>query len=392
MKIQQANWLSGQKWQTDPVNHQDDGRFEPQLILVFGDTDLLQTVEPIQALKELYPQAHLLGCSTAGEIYDVQVRDHSLVATAIEFTKTAITNHQIHLEPDENSFQAGARLARQFAPEGLAHLFVLSDGLHINGSELISGLRSALPAAVTITGGLSGDGARFVQTLVLSDDHIASGLVAAVGFYGQNLKIGYGSVGGWTAFGPKRTVTKSAGNVLYELDGQSALALYKKYLGEYASGLPASGLLFPLNLYNDAGDDAVVRTILAVDEAAQNLTFAGDLPEGSVVQLMQANFNRLIDGAMAAAQNSLVTNSVSNSDAVPMANHPPQLAILISCVGRKLVLKQRIEEEVEGVREILGPTAILTGFYSYGEIAPSAQGKCCELHNQTMTITTFIES
>lgn len=392
MKIQQANWLSGQKWQTDPVNNQDDGRFEPQLILVFGDTDLLQTVEPIQALKELYPQAHLLGCSTAGEIYDVQVRDHSLVATAIEFTKTAITNHQIHLKPDENSFQTGARLAQQFAPEGLAHLFVLSDGLHINGSELISGLRSALPAAVTITGGLSGDGARFVQTLVLSDDHIASGLVAAVGFYGQNLKIGYGSVGGWTAFGPKRTVTKSAGNVLYELDGQSALALYKKYLGEYASGLPASGLLFPLNLYNDAGDDAVVRTILAVDEAAQNLTFAGDLPEGSVVQLMQANFNRLIDGAMAAAQNSLVTNSVSNSDAVPMANHPPQLAILISCVGRKLVLKQRIEEEVEGVREILGPTAILTGFYSYGEIAPSAQGKCCELHNQTMTITTFIES
>ena len=175
-------------------------------------------------------------------------------------------------------------------------------------------------------------------------------------------------------------VTKSKGNVLYELDSMSALELYKKYLGEYALDLPATGLLFPLSLYNEAGDHAVVRTILAVDEAEQNLTFAGDIPEGSVVQLMQANFDRLVDGAIAAAENSL--NNIAGS---------PDLAILISCVGRKLVLKQRIEEEVEGVQEMLGQTTTLTGFYSYGEIAPETFGDRCELHNQTMTITTFQE-
>ena len=352
-------------------------------------------------MRQLYPEAYLMGCSTAGEIYDVQVRDHSITATAIEFATTQVIGHHIYLNPLESSCSAGMRLAKQFPVADLTHLFVLSDGLQVNGSELIAGLRSELPDAVTITGGLSGDGSRFGETLVLSNTELGQAMIAAVGFYGTNLKVGYGSIGGWTAFGPKRTVTKSQGNVLYELDGQSALALYKKYLGEYASDLPASGLLFPLNLYNKEGDTAVVRTILAVDETEQNLTFAGDLPEGSIVQLMQANFNRLIDGAMAAAQNSLVTSddlvnlSITESIAASLpkdSKKPPELAILISCVGRKLVLKQRIEEEVEGVREVIGSDTVLTGFYSYGEIAPSAQGKCCELHNQTMTITTFTES
>ena len=242
-------------------------------------------------------------------------------------------------------------------------------------------MRAHLPDTVTLTGGLSADGNRFRETLVLSGETIDRGLVAAVGLHSNRLTVGYASWGGWVPFGPKRLITKSQGNVLYELDGQSALDLYKKYLGDYASGLPATGLLFPLHLHNISGDRAVVRTILAVDEIEQNLTFAGDVPEGSIVQLMQANCDRLVDGAIAAAQTSL-------------AAHPsaaPDLAVLISCVGRKLVLKQRIEEEVEGIREVMGESTILTGFYSYGEIAPAELGESCQLHNQTMTITTFSE-
>jgi hypothetical protein len=169
---------------------------------------------------------------------------------------------------------------------------------------------------------------------------------------------------------------------LYEFDGQSALGLYKKYLGEHADRLPASGLLFPLSLRTRAGETPVVRTILAVDEAAQSMTFAGDVPEGSYARLMKANFDRLIDGASEAAR--------SSQGAIGPA--PAELAILISCVGRKLLLKQRVEEEVEGVREVLGPRPVFTGFYSYGEISPFTTGARCELHNQTMTITTLAEA
>jgi hypothetical protein len=234
---------------------------------------------------------------------------------------------------------------------------------------------------VTATGGLSGDGARFEETVVLWDDVVDRRTIAALGLYGSQLRVGYGSLGGWDPFGPERLITRSDGNVLYELDGHSALQLYKRYLGEHASGLPATGLLFPLSLRTQDGHSGVVRTILSVNESDHSLTFAGEVPVGSYARLMKANFDRLIDGAIGAARTSYQA----------LGSSSPDLAILISCVGRKLVLKQRVEEEVEGVREVLGARTMLAGFYSYGEISPFTPHAPCELHNQTMTITTFSE-
>jgi hypothetical protein len=232
-----------------------------------------------------------------------------------------------------------------------------------------------------VTGGLAGDGARFQQTLVLWDDEPQQGVIAALGLYGDRLKIGYGSLGGWDSFGSERLITRSKGNILYELDGKSALQLYKNYLGDHAQGLPATALLFPLSLRVQENSEPVVRTILSINEDEQSMTFAGDLPEGGYARFMKANFDRLIDGATDAAKTSYEA----------IGSTSPDLAILISCVGRKLVLKQRVEEEVESVRDVLGERTALTGFYSYGEISPFTPGARCELHNQTMTITTFSE-
>jgi hypothetical protein len=188
-------------------------------------------------------------------------------------------------------------------------------------------------------------------------------------------------MGGWDPFGPDRLVTRSSGNVLYELDGRSALDLYKRYLGDKARDLPSSGLLFPLRIHTGEGETGIVRTILSVSEKDNSLTFAGDIPEGSYARLMKANFERLIDGACGAARTSHQA----------MGSMPAELAILISCVGRKLVLRQRVEEEVEASREVLGAGAVLAGFYSYGEISPFTPGAKCALHNQTMTVTTLAE-
>jgi hypothetical protein len=378
VKIEQSNWTAGRGW--TPATPGALGA-SAQLVLVFGATELLRDSWHIQHIRQAYPRAHVLGCSTAGEICGTRVFDDSLIATAVHFEDTALQAGKIDLSEVPDSLRAGERLALALDHTGLVHVLVISDGTRVNGSELVRGLSGHLPPHVAITGGLAGDGARFDQTLVCLDGMPESGQVAVIGFYGTRLKVGYGSVGGWDPFGPERMITRSSGNVLYELDGQSALALYKKYLGAHAADLPASGLLFPLSLRVREHDTGIVRTILGINEEEQSITFAGDVPEGAYARLMKANFDRLIDGANQAAQASYETTGSSS----------PDLAILISCVGRKLVLKQRIEEEVESVREILGDRTVLTGFYSYGEISPFTPSAKCELHNQTMTITTFSE-
>src|ERR1700722_3198434 len=361
-----------------------------QLLLLFGGTAALRNARAVEQIRDIHPAAYIFGCSTAGEIRGTEVSDDSLVATAIHFEHTQVRAAEYRLDANPDSQQAGEFLGRALphsvgtasggTEDKLAHVLVLSDGLSVNGSDLVRGLRKHLPESVAVTGGLAGDGARFGETLVFRDGVPEKGAIAAVGLYGSRLKIGFGSLGGWDPFGPERLGTRAKGNVLFELDGRPALGLYKQYLGEHAKGLPATGLLFPLSVRVKPDDTALVRTILAIDEQQQSMTFAGDVPAGARARLTKANVDRLVEGAVGAARASHPVGSVA-----------PELAILISCVGRKLVLKQRVEEEVEGVREVLGKQAVLTGFYSYGEIAPFSLGERSELHNQTMTITTFAE-
>jgi hypothetical protein len=353
------------------------------LVIVFGSSENLKNSDNFIELNKLFEGAIFIGSSTAGEILGTNVYDNTIIATAIQFEKTTVKYVSKVIDSVEDSFDAGKYLIDTLNKDNLTHVFVLSDGLNVNGSELVKGLRDSLPDGISVTGGLAGDGASFKETFILNNKcEVKSKKIAAIGFYGSHLKIGYGSMGGWDSFGIERLVSKSENNILYELDGKPALALYKSFLGEqYSNELPASGLLFPLNLRITQGDDPIVRTILAVNEENQSLTFAGDIPVGSYVRLMKANFDRLIDGAVGAAKSTLTNEN----------NNNPDLAILISCVGRKLVLKQLIEEELEGVKEILGPNTTLCGFYSYGEISPFSKDAKCELHNQTMTITTFKE-
>lgn len=377
MRIEKRTWTAADGWQT--LRGGDD-LSRAQLVLWFGSGSALDNRSQMQMLREWYPDASVIGCSTAGEIAGASVLDDSIVATAMHFEHTRLRTAVEPLQTAAESEQVGERIARALAADDLAYVLVLAEGIHINGSELLAGLRRVLPTHVPVSGGLAADGARFERTVVCGAGDATERRVAAVGFYGDRLKVGFGSVGGWDPFGPERIVTRSKGNVLYELDDHSALALYREYLGPHASELPASGLLFPLALIGADGR-RLVRTILAVDDAAGSLTFAGDIPQGAQVQLMRANFDRLIDGASQA----------SDEAQRDFGDRAPALALLISCVGRRLVLKQRVEEELDAVQEIVGTDVPMCGFYSYGEIAPFSGFLRCELHNQTMTVTTFDE-
>jgi hypothetical protein len=355
--------------------------FTPDLVFIFGNRELLEKSPVSQRLHEIYPDAVFSGCSTAGEIAGESVGDNSIIVTGIHFNDTPLKSASVPLvDINFSSFEAGKTLVSLLPSEGLKHVFVVSDGLRVNGTDLVRGMRAGLAPHVTLTGGLAGDGSKFQRTVIVEPNgSIAFESVAAVGFYGDSISIGFGSRGGWDSFGLDRRVTRSVENVLYEIDDQPALDLYKSFLGDRAKELPASGLLFPLSMRDSEDRAPVVRTILGISEEDKSLTFAGDIPEGSFVRLMKANNDRLIRGAEEAAVACTEDMEVS-----------PEFALLVSCVGRKLVLKQMVEEEVESVSDVLGKPA-MAGFYSYGELAPFNKNESCELHNQTMTITTFRE-
>jgi hypothetical protein len=355
------------------------------LVLAFAAPQFVADPAPFDALAAAFPQSLLIGCSTSGEIAGGQVHDQSVSVAVARFEQTQLRLASTPISQSADSFHAGARLAAQLAGRGLRSVFVLSDGLNVNGSALVEGLARHLPAGVVVTGGLAGDGSQFQRTWVLDRSRPESQRVCAVGFYGERLRVGHGCDGGWLDFGPERRITRAEGNVLYELDGKPALDLYKTYLGERAQGLPGTALLFPLAVRREGtGQDALVRTILAIDEQKQSLTFAGDLPQGGVARLMRANADQLIDSAGRAARQAAGEHEAGRED--------PALVISVSCVGRRLVLGERTEEEVETVADSAPAGAVHVGLYSYGEIAPAVAGGPCELHNQTMTVTVLSEA
>jgi len=375
MKLEQRIFTPGAGWQKRAG---DLGGAAPQLVLLFGGRPLLETRAGLDEMRAAWPGARIVAASTSGEITGTEVTEDALAAVAVAFEKSRIACEAGTVKDAAQSFAAGRTLAKRLTGPELVHVFVVSDGALVNGTELARGFNETLPPGVVLTGGLAGDGTRFEKTLVGLDEAPAPGRVVAVGFYGQSLRTAFGSSGGWEPFGPERAVTKSAGNVLFELDGRSALQLYKDYLGDHAAQLPGSALRFPLCVTPPGAANPVVRTILSIDDQAASMTFAGDIPTGSRARFMRASYEDLIDGAAHAAGQLRALDQ-------------PQLVICVSCVGRRIVLGQRVEEETEAVRDAVGPGAMLTGFYSYGELAPADSAVSCQLHNQTMTITSLRE-
>lgn len=378
MHIETLRWKSHGGWNRSAKAVQSP----VDLILYFGPTALLEQPDsPWRELHAAHPGAVCAGCSTAGEIFQNTVSDGSLCATLVRFSSTHVRGAVRTVASPAGSTAAGTALARELSKPDLRHVLVLSEGLGINGTALTASLRKALPEGVHVTGGLAGDGAAFQRTVVGLGGTLRPGQVVAIGFYGENLRTLWGSAGGWIPFGPKLRITRAKGNVLYELDGHPALALYKKHLGKRAAGLPATGLFFPLQLLTDEHpENGIVRTIIGVDEATQSLTFAGDMPVGQHARLMKASSSVLIAGAEAAAGQIFAPTDGEH------------LALMVSCVGRKLVLGKRTVDEVKAALRCLPPDTRALGFYSYGEICPSEFVSSCDLHNQTMTITLFNEA
>jgi len=350
------------------------------LVLGFGSKEILNKEGIYQTVRAKFPEAQVALCSTAGEIYNNEVLDNSLIAVALNFEHTSIYASSVEIQEFDNTYSAAIALAKLIPQKNLTYVLILSDGSLVNGSELVKGLSSQINKQVLITGGLAGDGSDFISTLVGLNEQPKEGKIIAIGFYGNRIKVTHGSQGGWDIFGLEKRVTNSSANVLVELEEQNALDIYKKYLGKEADNLPGSALLFPLSVTVPGSSEPVVRTILSINEKDKTMNFAGDIPVGSKVRFMKANFDRLTIAASEAAHHTMTSE-----------NFKPDFSLLVSCVGRKLIMGNKTNEEVKAVSKFFDHETILAGFYAYGEISPFNEGGCSQLHNQTMTITSFFE-
>lgn len=381
MRSEAVTYSNTRGWANSSGENAAPPDFEARLVMVFGAREALADPDAVAALRRRYPGARIAGCSTGGQIVRDKVCDEEISVLALRFERSAFALARETIEHPADSESVGATLGEALSRPDLKAVFVLSDGTRVNGSRLVAGLASKVAREVSITGGLAGDGARFEETLVLLDESAAPGRIVAIGFYGEAFRLGHGCRDGWSVFGPRRRITHSRESTLFTLDGKPALELYKRYLGEEAAGLPATGLLYPMMLINPAmPEHKIIRTLMSVDEGAQSLSFAGDIPEGWEAQLMRGNFDQLSSAAGAAAADAM--NRAQGETA----------AVLISCIGRRLIMGENTIDEIFAARQALGARVASAGFYSYGEISPHAHSGCCELHNQTMTVTTFSEA
>lgn len=378
MKLQQI-LIDSQKEEEVIFSSSDFSPKKANLVLAFGEREFLENTSPYKKLKKLYPEAQIVICSTSGQIFNHSTIENNIVSTAIEFEKSTIKIAEIDLIKNSNIQELGFIVKKELLDDDLKSILVISEGSFVNGTELVNELGNQTNHSIPIFGGLAGDKAQFLKTIVGLNQDASEGKIVVIGFYGNEINFGFGCEGGWSDFGPEREVTHSEKNVLYKIGDRYALDIYKEYLGKYADDLPGSALYFPLSMKEHKDSSSVVRTILSIDEKTKSMTFAGNIPQGSFIRLMKGNFDKLIDASYNAAS-------------VSFSKHPkePELALIISCVGRKIVLGNRVEEEFEAVKEVSGNT-LLCGFYSYGEISPITNHTSCELHNQTIAILTISE-
>jgi hypothetical protein len=379
MRTEQYRWSAEAGWEP----HRPPGWLgaSAQLVLVFISPGSVPDRSWYQAVRQAYPQAHLFGCSTTGQIHGAAVSQDSVVVTAVAFEHTRVEVARSRISSSDGGYQAGQELGRALKPEGLTHAFTICDAIKTNANDTVSGVNSVLPVSSCLFGGCASNGHKSGETYVICDGPPEAGVIAAVGFYGERLKVGVGSSGGWDRLGLDRLITKSKKNVLYEFDGRPALPLYKKYMGTAAAGLPASGMLFPVSLRIGDSPDGVLRGLLAVNHEEQSLTFAGNVPEGAHARIMFGSTEHLIDGSITAARQ--IRQAFD-----PLA---PELVIVVSCAARRLILRDRTAEELEGFASVFESRPVMAGFYALGEVAPTAKGGRAEFHNETLTAAALTE-
>lgn len=362
----------------------------PQVLMVFGamrfdHRDLLKGV------MSIFGTVPIVGGTTAGEISTAGYSTGSVVVMAIASDYLQFVPGIGHnMSSDERAcavYMASDILSKgSFGQE--AALLVFPNGMGGDGLRVLDGLHSVLGPGFEILGGYLGDDERFQSTFQYYNGMVyRDAIVGLMIYYRMDcVRTGIGVRSGFESIGNSFVCTASEGNIVREFDHVRALDLYKDFLGEERSArLPGVCLEYPFGLIDpelstDGSDMFQLRCGLSVDHAKGTISLAASIPSGSSVTLTTASRGDIIQGARMAAEQALAG----------LSGAIPRLVVMFSCVGRKLVLGRRIQEEVAAIKECFGEKVPLIGFYTYGEIGPVNKMKpgydIAKFHNETVVL------
>ena len=356
--------------------------FNPQVIFLFVSLNFKDVESVIEEIKAKYEKSIIIGGTTSGEIIDQEVIDDTVVLAAVKFHKTKLKLYSGNLSSDSSTgYSSGEIFAKKIDQENLKHIFLLSDAQTLSAANLLKGMNNELKPSISVTGGLASRNSFTDSNFIIDNGKIKQNSVIALALYGDSLQVSYNAQGGWDSYGVECLVTKSRENRILEINEQPALNFYRAHVdSKVLENFDDDGFNYPIKVRNEEHSFPVMRVLLAVDQEEESLIMSEEISVGSYVRLMKGNIDRLINGAENSAK--IIAEQ---------SNHNHQLAILISCSGRRKVMGELVSEEIEAVTDQFPKNTETIGFYSYGEISPFFGFSKTSLHNLTMCITTFSE-
>jgi len=331
-------------------------------------------------LDKLYESGiPVIGASTCGEILFNDERNNILEESIILIlaeTKSKAFEIEFFEKTEENSYLAGLEAGKWGKNRFRNPIFLtLLSGLKSDGEKFIKGLKESATDEVKVFGGLAGDDSLFKETFVFYNNNSINNGAAVLLLDGDKFESDGISTSGWIGLGAEKKITRSEGNVVYTIDDEPAMEVYKKYLDIKDEDLPGIGVEYPLLVYRDNGTN-VLRAVLQVNKENKSLIFAGTVEEGSTVKFSSSPGFEVIE--QTKKEISLKWKS----------NNTAEIIFIFSCMARHLAMGPNIEEEIKIAYQLW--QVPIAGFFTYGEIGVNYKG-ICDFHNETLALLLIKE-
>jgi hypothetical protein len=359
------------------------GSSKCDLVLVFSSVKF-DLHELIKGVRSITGQAKIVGCTTSGEITNYGRQTESTVVLCMKTDTEIYTsfNEGIKTNGQKTGEELSEKLIKGFSESVKGTMMILPDGLAGNLSPLVRGIYDTSGANVRLVGGSAGDDFQFKSTYQIFNDKVTSDGVCGI-LFPPEIKIGIGIKHGWSPIGELMVVTKSEGNILYELNNRPALDVYFEALNKPADNVTQMYLTevsetSPIGIV-EVGGKHLIRHLYA-PTPERGIACFGDIPQESIVSIMSGDKTTLIKSAEEASLEAISAIGGRNVKAV----------IVFDCVSRVFILKEKVNEEIEAIKKVLGRDIPIFGFYTYGEIG-AFEGGQPTFHNKTIIVCTIAE-